>query len=321
MSEPLLRARGLAKRFAVKAGAFGQARVHAVDGVDLEVMPGECFGIVGESGSGKTTVARLVLRLIDASEGRIEFEGRDITAVQGEGLRGLRKRLQMVFQNPHSALNGRHTVATAIGEPLRLLEGLGGTALNARVAELMDAVSLPRNLAWRYPHELSGGQKQRVCIARALAPNPRLVLLDEPTSALDVSVQAQILTLLRALQRERQLTYVFISHNLAVVRHLSQRVAVMYLGKVVEQGETQAVFARPQHPYTQALLAAAPRLDGAAPPALLQGDIPSATHLPAGCRFHTRCAEAQVAACRTEVPLLREVGRAHACACHLRAAA
>jgi ABC-type glutathione transport system ATPase component len=205
--EPLLRAEGLVRRFTVKAGPFAKASVHAVDSADLEVRPGECFGIVGESGSCKTTVARLLPRLTEPSAGRIWFEGRDITALRGDALRALRKRMQIVFQNPHSALNGRHTAATTIGEPLRLLDGLAGAALNARVHSLMQAVSLPRNLAWRCPHELSGGQKQReqrVCIARALAPDPRLVVLDEPTSALDVSVQAQILALLQSRRADAE---------------------------------------------------------------------------------------------------------------------
>jgi len=246
------------------------------------------------------------------------FDGEDITQTAGEPLRRLRRRMQIVFQNPHSALNVRHTIFEAIGEPLRVQEGLRGSALRARVDELMDQVSLPRPFAFRYPHELSGGQKQRVCIARALALNPQLVVLDEPTSALDVSVQAQILALLRELQRQRQLTYLFISHNLAVVRYLCDRMAVMYLGKVMEQGDVASVFARPQHPYTQALLGAAPRLQGGVPPVLLQGDIPTASQMPPGCRFHTRCPEAQIAACRTEVPSLRPVGPGQDCACHLR---
>ncbi len=323
---PLLTAQGLSKHFDVAnraEGLLARSTVKAVDGVDLRIHAGECFGIVGESGSGKTTVAKLLLRLTDPTAGQVHFEGQDITALQGAPLRALRRRLQIVFQNPHSALNGRHTIFDAIGEPLRVQEGMRGQALQTRVHALMDRVSLPQTFAFRYPHELSGGQKQRVCIARALALNPRLVVLDEPTSALDVSVQAQILALLRELQRESQLTYIFISHNLAVVRYLCDRVAVMYLGRVVEQGPVDAVFERPQHPYTQALLAAAPRLHGAAPPVLLQGDIPSAARMPPGCRFHTRCVESQIPACRSELPVLAAPAGAaagHVCACFLRQA-
>jgi oligopeptide/dipeptide ABC transporter ATP-binding protein len=319
-ARPLLQTLGLSKHYAVRRGSFGTDLVKAVDGVDLRILPGESFGIVGESGSGKSTVAKLILRLTPATAGQVIFDGEDITQLQGPRLRELRRSLQIVFQNPHSALNGRHTIFDAIGEPLRVQLGTRGAALQQRVRQLMDLVALPANFAYRYPHELSGGQKQRVCIARALALNPRLVVLDEPTSALDVSVQAQILEFLRDLQRELKLTYLFISHNLAVVRYLCDRVAVMYLGQVLEQGEVESVFAQPQHPYTQALLAAAPRLHGAAPPLPLQGDIPSPTHLPPGCRFHTRCPQQQLARCRTEMPLLQAVGSGHLCACHLRTA-
>jgi peptide/nickel transport system ATP-binding protein/oligopeptide transport system ATP-binding protein len=315
---PLLQVQGLAKHYATTHGAAGRGVLKAVDGVDLSIRAGDSFGIVGESGSGKSTLARLLLRLIPPSAGQVRFDGQDITALQGQGLRQLRRHMQIVFQNPHSALNGRHTLSDAVGEPLRLQDRLSGSALQARVAELMSLVGLPAHFLHRYPHELSGGQKQRVCIARALALNPRLVVLDEPTSALDVSVQAQILELLRDLQRERQLTYIFISHNLAVVRALCNRVAVMYLGKVLEQGDTDAVFGQPQHPYTQALLAAAPRLHDPQAPVLLQGDVPSASRMPPGCRFHTRCTQAQVPACRSDEPPLQRVAPGQDCACFLR---
>lgn len=317
-SSPLLEVCGLAKHYEVRRGAFSRASVKAVDGVDLRILPGESFGIVGESGSGKSTIARLILRLMPATAGRVIFEGEDITHCRGAQLRHLRRSMQIVFQNPHSALNGRHTIFDAIGEPLRLQEGLRGAALKSQVDRLMDMVSLPRSFAFRYPHELSGGQKQRVCIARALAPNPKLLVLDEPTSALDVSVQAQILACLRELQRELGLTYLFISHNLAVVRYICDRVGVMYLGKLIEQGSVGAVFAQPQHPYTQALLASAPRLRGGVMTALLKDDPATGADLPPGCRFHPRCQETQVAGCRTQLPPLVDTGGGHLCACFLR---
>ena len=320
----LLQANGLAKHYEVAGtqGRFGlagpKATVKAVDGVDLRIHAGECFGIVGESGSGKSTLARMLLRLTPASAGRITFDGEDITQSSGARLRELRRSMQIVFQNPHSALDGRHTIFEAIAEPLRVQERLRGAPLKVRVDRLMERVGLPASFAYRYPHELSGGQKQRVCIARAIACQPRLVVLDEPTSALDVSVQAQILALLRELQREQGLTYLFISHNLAVVRHLCNRVAVMYMGKVLEQGDADAVFARPQHPYTQGLLAAAPRLHGGPEAVRLLGDVPSATELPRGCRFHPRCHESQPVECTQQEPALALCASGHDCACWLR---
>lgn len=260
MPDVLLKAEGLTKHYTVKRGGFASTVVKAVDGVDLHVMPGEALGVVGESGSGKSTIAKLLLRLSEPTAGRIIFEGQDITTLDGETLRRLRRDMQIVFQNPHSALNGRHTIFDAISEPLVVQDSLHGQPLINRVSELMDLVSLPRSFMYRYPHELSGGQKQRVCIARAVALNPRLLILDEPTSALDVSVQAQILTFLKALQRDLSLTYIFISHNLAVVRYLCDRVVVMHRGKIIEEGAVEAVFSAPQQSYTQTLLAAIPRL-------------------------------------------------------------
>ena len=319
MSVPLLEARGLVKRFAVARGWMKPpALVHAVDGVDLVIARGEVLGLVGESGSGKSTVARLLLRLVEPTAGTVRLDGEDVMALDEAALRRARREMQMIFQNPHAALDPRKTVFASIAEPLVIQDGMKGRALKERVAALMEEVNLPPLFMWRYPHELSGGQKQRVCIARAVALHPKLVVLDEPTSALDVSVQAQILALLRELQQERRLTYLFISHNLAVVRYLCDRMAVMYLGQVVERGAVSTLFAHPAHPYTQALLAAAPRLAEAAPPALVQGDIPSPTRVPAGCRFHPRCGEPQVASCRSEEPPLRLLAPGHECACWLR---
>ena len=313
---PLVEARGLAKHYRVRRGAFSHQTLRAVDGVDLDVQPGEALGIVGESGSGKSTIARMLLRLIDASAGEIRFDGDDITNLKGAELRQLRRRMQIVFQNPHSSLNARHTIFQAIAEPLVVQEGLSGMALRRRVEELLDVVSLPRPFLYRYPHELSGGQKQRVCIARAVSLHPQLLVLDEPTSALDVSVQAQILAFLQDLRTELGLTYVFISHNLAVVRALCDRVAVMYLGRIVEVGPTGDVFARPAHPYTEALLAAVPRLDGAGILQLTEGDVPSPSNIPPGCRFHTRCPRMQPGLCdRVDPPYVRP-GADRVSACH-----
>lgn len=318
---PLLVAEQLAKHYIVRRGTFSTATVKAVDGVDLKIMPGQALGLVGESGSGKSTIAKLLLRLTEPSAGRIVFDGEDITALRGKALRRLRREMQIVFQNPHSALNGRHTIFDAIAEPLIVQEGLRGQPLINCVKRLMDLVHLPQMFVFRYPHELSGGQKQRVCIARAVALQPRLLVLDEPTSALDVSVQAQILAFLRDLQTELNLTYLFISHNLAVVRYLCDRVAVMYLGRVLEEGATEAVFSKPQHPYTQALLAAVPRLEAGGKLGLLQGDIPTAARMPPGCRFHTRCSEVADARCKTEIPVLTPISDNHFCACFARNAA
>jgi peptide/nickel transport system ATP-binding protein/oligopeptide transport system ATP-binding protein len=292
--------------------------VRAVDGVDLTIARGEAMGLVGESGSGKSTVARLLLRLVEPSAGTVRLDGEDVLALDAAALRKARRGMQMIFQNPHGALNPRRTVFASIGEPLVIQDGLKGRALEAKVAGLMEVVSLPQLFMWRFPHELSGGQKQRVCIARALALEPKLVVLDEPTSALDVSVQAQILEFLRELKARLNLTYLFISHNLAVVRYLCDRVAVMYLGRIVEEGPTDAIFGAPRHPYTQALLAAvpAPRAGGK-PPETIQGDVPSAAALPAGCRFAPRCPARIPGLCEREEPaLLRDGDRAVACHLH-----
>lgn len=278
--------------------------VKAVDGVTLRLRKGEAFGLVGESGSGKSTIGKAALHLVPITGGRLLVGGEDVTDLDRAAERKLRRTAQMIFQDPHSALNPRMTIMRSVAEPLVLHTAMRGAALTARVAELMEIVGLSRQFLYRYPHELSGGQKQRVCIARAIALEPALLILDEPTSALDVSVQSQILEFLKKLQADLGLTYLFISHNLAVVRYLCRRVAVMYLGVIVEEGETEAVFNNPRHPYTQALLKAVPYPQAVQPDRgpPLQGDIPSPVDLPPGCRFHKRCPAAITGVCDTAVP-------------------
>ena len=316
----LLETRGLTKHFPVRGRLFRPRRtLVAVQDVDLALRPGQAWGLVGESGSGKSTVARLLMRLLAPTAGQIRFEGRDITAAGGAELQHLRERIQIVFQDPHASLNPRKTVFASVAEPLVIHRGLRGAALRRRVEALFDIVGLPAAFLFRYPHELSGGQKQRVCIARAVALDPKLLILDEPTSALDVSVQAQILEFLRQLQERLGLTYLFISHNLAVVRHLCDHVAVMYLGRIVEQGPTAAVFGAPQHPYTRALLSAVPLPQARQPGGriVLAGDVPSPIDPPAGCPFHPRCPEKLGPICATATPPLAAVAPDRAVACHL----
>ena len=297
--------------------------MRAVNGVSLTVARGEALGLVGESGSGKSTVGKAALRLVNVAAGAVRLDGEDITHLRRADQRPLRRKAQMVFQDPHSALNPRMTVLRSVAEPLILHGELRGAALWWRVAELLETVGLERQFLYRYPHELSGGQKQRVCIARAIALNPALLILDEPTSALDVSVQAQILEFLKALQKEMGLTFLFISHNLAVVRYLCARVAVMYLGRIVEEGETETVFNAPGHPYTQALLSAVPWPEARQPAGrreLLRGDVPSPVDLPPGCSFHTRCARRIAGTCDAVPAPEVEIGPGHRAACHLHAA-
>src|SRR5882757_6111970 len=315
----LLEVEGLTKHFPVKSGLFGRASAHvrAVDGVDFHVNEGETLAIVGESGCGKSTVGRLVLRLIEPTAGQVRFEGDDLLALDQDQMRARRRRLQVIFQDPYASLNPRMTVGAMLGEPLWLHRLIGNEQQrNQRVSELLELVGLRPDHVRRYPHEFSGGQRQRIAIARALAVEPRLIVADEPVSALDVSIQAQIVNLLQDLQDELGIAYLFIAHDLAVVKHIADRIAVMYLGKIVETATTDELFRNPRHPYTRALLAAVPLPDPTVvrERALLEGDIPSAMNPPAGCLFHTRCAFAREA-CRVDLPVLADDGTGHATAC------
>ena len=318
MTAPILRLDAVSKDFAVETDIFGRptATLRAVSEVTLDALPGESLGIVGESGCGKTTLSRLILRLAQPSAGRIEFEGRDITALTQKQMRPLRSQMQIVFQDPHSSLNPRLTVRDIIAEPLESA-GWKRADIRARVAEVMETVGLPPDTAERYPHAFSGGQRQRIGIARALAVKPRLIVCDEAVSALDVSVQAQLLNLLRQIQRDTGVTLVFISHNLGVIRFLCHRVAVMYLGRIVEIGSQAAIFDRPAHPYTAALLAAIPEPDPRrrGQRQALKGDIPSPINPPPGCPFHQRCPRAQDR-CRSERPELKPHAPEQSVACH-----
>ncbi len=320
MSAPLLEAQGLAMHFPVRKGlvvARQVGTVRAVDGVSFSLARGETLALVGESGCGKSTTARVVLRLLEPSAGTLRFDGEDVTKARGGALRRLRRRMQVVFQDPYASLNPRLTVGDAIAEPMAV-HGIGDSSTRAaRVKELLGLVGLASFHAARYPHEFSGGQRQRIGIARALAVQPELVVCDEPVSALDVSIQAQVVNLLKDLQARFGLSYLFIAHDLAVVKHMADRVAVMYLGQIVEIADKRTLFADPRHPYTRALLSAIPRPDprlrGQVKP--LGGDVPSPLNPPPGCRFHTRCPHAQ-AVCREKEPPLRELMSGHASACH-----
>jgi oligopeptide transport system ATP-binding protein len=320
---PLLEVRNLRTYFRVTAGSAlrrRQVTIHAVDGVSLALHEGEPIGLVGETGSGKSTVARSIIRIARPTSGEILFEGRRLDRLSPREMRHVRRRIQMVFQDPYSSLDPRMTVADIITEPWRIHRDVVPKPDRAKkMRDLLEKVGLPRTAAMRYPHEFSGGQRQRVAIARALALNPKVLLLDEPVSALDVSVQAQIINLLRELQQEQRLAFLFISHNLAVVRHISDRVAVMYLGKIVETGPAEDVYLSASHPYTQALLSAAPTTDLAASrslaPIILSGEIPSPADPPSGCRFRTRCWKATERCASEEPALVVRVG-SHESACH-----
>jgi oligopeptide/dipeptide ABC transporter ATP-binding protein len=315
----LLEVEGLVKHFVAQRSVFGRptAFVKAVDGVSFHVDAGETLALVGESGCGKSTVSRLVLRLIEPDAGRIRFDGRDLLALGAGELRAFRRRAQIIFQDPYASLNPRMTVSQILSEPLALHDLVPAEGRRARVEELLRLVGLEPRFARRYPHEFSGGQRQRIAIARALAVEPKLIICDEPVSALDVSIRSQILNLLRDLQDRLELSYIFVSHDLAVVKHIADRVAVMNLGGIVETADTAALFAAPRHPYSRALLSAipVPRPQAKRSRMLLQGEMPSALNPPTGCRFHTRCPHA-VERCRLEVPQLLTDASGHATACH-----
>jgi oligopeptide transport system ATP-binding protein len=315
----LLSVRDLKKYFPIKKGLFARTvgQVKAVDGVSFDLERGEVLGLVGESGCGKTTTGRVILRLIEATSGTVKFEDKDVLSLDKRHLRELRREMQIVFQDPYSSLNPRLTVGSMIEEALAIHKLASGAAAKARVAELLQLVGLSPAHARRYPHEFSGGQRQRIGVARALAVSPKLIIADEPVSALDVSIQAQILNLLQDLKNDLGLTYIFVAHDLAVVEHISDRVAVMYLGKIVELAEARALYRAPRHPYTKALLSAIPVADPKRRKEriVLAGDVPSPARPPSGCAFHPRCFMAQEI-CSRETPPLREITPGHWSACH-----
>ena len=320
-AQPLLAVENLTRHFPVMQGVFRRevGSVKAVDGLDFEIRERETLGLVGESGCGKSTAGRVILRLHPATAGRILFRGTDITSLEGEALRRLRPRMQMIFQDPQDSLNPRMTVGSIIGEPLLEHGAAKGRALRDRVEELLDAVGLDPGFTNRYPHEFSGGQRQRIGVARALALNPEFIVCDEPIAALDVSIQAQVVNLLEDLQERLGLTYLFISHDLSMIRHIADRVAVMYLGKIVELASSEALYREPLHPYTRALLSAVPihdpELEARRERVILRGDVPSPVDPPAGCRFSTRCPMA-APECSERTPDWRELRPGHWAACH-----
>ena len=321
-STPVLKIEGLQKYFATTTGgAFSKVKgtVKAVDGVDLEIYPGQTVGLVGESGCGKTTAGRTILKLYEPTGGKIYFEGQDITSFSPKQMKPLRSKMQMIFQDPFASLNPRHTVGTLIGATFEVQGITPEGGIEKEVRRLMERVGLNPEHINRYPHEFSGGQRQRIGVARAIALKPKLIVADEPVSALDVSIQAQVVNLLEDLQDEFQMAYIFVAHDLSVVQHISDRVIVMYLGKVMEEADKTDLFTRPRHPYTKALLSAVPVPDPikgrSRERIILQGDLPSPVNPPSGCVFNTRCWKA-TDKCRTEVPQLLQIGNNHRLACH-----
>ena len=323
MKAPLLKVDNLVKHFPIKGGIFGRVseKVHAVDGVSFELNAGETLGVVGESGCGKSTTGRCILRLIEPTSGEVWFDGKNVTALGKTELRAMARDMQIIFQDPYASLNPRMTVGAIIGEALTIHK-LTQTPreYEDRIVELLETVGLNADHMRRYPHEFSGGQRQRIGIARALAVTPKLIVCDEAVSALDVSIQAQVINLLEDLQAKFDLTYLFIAHDLSVVEHISDRVAVMYLGRIVEIASSHDLYTNPLHPYTEALLSAVPIPDPTVKRKriMLQGDVPSPINPPAGCHFHTRCPIAQKPLCNTESPTLKQSSDGHWVACHLR---